>query len=500
MEPVVISIPRSVGNPPADDNERRLAEALHAGQARLLEMIAKGAPLKDTLDSLMLLIESQSEGLYCSVLLLDEDGIHIHPGSGPNLPPSYMAALEGYAIGPEVGSCGTAMYRKEPVIVTDLLEDPLWAPYKALVEPHGFRACWSTPILLEKNVVLGTFAMYYKEVRSPGPKELELTGVATHIAGIAIERKRREDELDRYHHHLEDLVRQRTAELTAAKEKAEEGMAALSKANQELAGALNSLSIAQEELVRSKKLAALGSLVAGIAHELNTPIGNSLMAVSTLTDHGRTLANSYAKGGGIKRSELESFIGDTNEAGEILLRNLTRAASLIDSFKQVAVDQAGSARRLFLLDEAVAEVLLSLRPALDRNGIFVQQDIPNGLQFDSYPGPLGQVLFNLVNNALVHAFDGRLTGRISVVARPKQEGWVELSVEDDGAGIPAGSLDRIFDPFFTTRLGMGGCGLGLNITHNIVSGVLGGRIGVKSEAGAGATFTLALPLVAPYGN
>jgi GAF domain-containing protein len=194
-------------------------------------MIAKGAPLKDTLDSLMLLIESQSKGLYCSVLLLDEDGIHIHPGSGPNLPPSYMAVLDGFAIGPVVGSCGTAMYRKEPVIVSDILSDPLWAPYKALIEPHGFRASWSTPIFLDKNVVLGSFAMYYKEVRNPGPKEMELIGVATHIAGIAIERKRREDELNRYQHHLEDLVRQRTSELTNAKEKAEEGMVALGKVN-----------------------------------------------------------------------------------------------------------------------------------------------------------------------------------------------------------------------------------------------------------------------------
>jgi signal transduction histidine kinase len=277
-------------------------------------------------------------------------------------------------------------------------------------------------------------------------------------------------------------------------------MVALGKANQELASALNTLSIAQEELVRSKKLAALGSLVAGIAHELNTPIGNSLMAVSTLVDHGRTLTANYARGGGIKRSELEEFIGNTNEAGTILLRNLNRAASLIDSFKQVAVDQTNSARRVFLLDDAVMEALLSLRPTLERNGVVVQQEIPTGIQLDSYPGPLGQVLVNLVNNAVVHAFEGRLAGKITIVARSQADEWIELSVADDGVGIPPENLERIFDPFFTTKLGAGGCGLGLNVTHNIVSGVLGGHIRVESESGSGAIFMLTLPKVAPHGN
>lgn len=179
------------------------AETLHAGQSRLLELIARGAPLPEILDSLLLLIESQSQGLYCSVLLLDEDGIHIRGGAGPNMPASYMAALNGYPIGPDVGSCGTAMYRKETVVVTDLLSDPLWAPYKHLVEPHGFRASWSKPIFLSRDVVLG------------------LMDVATHIAGIAIERAQRERELVRHRFHLEGLVAERTAELTAAKAQAE---------------------------------------------------------------------------------------------------------------------------------------------------------------------------------------------------------------------------------------------------------------------------------------
>lgn len=187
--------------------------SFYVGQGQLLEMIARGAPLAETLTRLALLIEDQSPGLYCSVLLLDEDGVHVRPGVGPRLPPPYLQALDGYPIGPDVGSCGSAMARKETVIVTDICTDPRWAPYKGLIESDGFRACWSTPIFSAEQRVLGSFAMYYKEVRSPGKEELELLAAATQLAGIAIGRQRKQDELQRYQSQLETLVEQRTAEL-----------------------------------------------------------------------------------------------------------------------------------------------------------------------------------------------------------------------------------------------------------------------------------------------
>ncbi len=467
------------------------AESLHAGQSRVLELIAKGVRLQEVLESLMLLIESQSEGLYCSVLLLDEDGIHIHPGAGPNLPASYMAALEGYPIGPVVGSCGTAMYRKEAVIVTDLLNDPLWAPYKGLVEPHGFRACWSTPIFLNPEVVLGSFAMYYKEVRSPGPHELGLMGVATHIAGIAIERTRRERELERHRFHLEELVSARTAELSAAKERAEAINLALSVANQDLASALNTLSATQEELVRRDKLAALGALVAGVAHELNTPIGNSLVAASTLADRAHAFSGLYAKG--LTRSTVEAFIADATTASDLLLRSLQRAAGLVDSFKHVAVEQTSAQRCRF----ALADSLKGIEAACRKPGFTIHSRVPGHIRIDGYPGPLTDVLVNLVNNAFVHGYAGRDAGEVFITAEPAAAGWIELSVTDHGNGIEAAHLKKIFDPFFTTKLGIGSSGLGLYITHNIVTGILGGRLQVSSTPGRGSTFTVSLPAVAP---
>jgi signal transduction histidine kinase len=260
---------------------------------------------------------------------------------------------------------------------------------------------------------------------------------------------------------------------------------------------LEALNLAHEELVNSEKLAALGALVAGISHELNTPIGNSLMVASTLSDQTSTLLDSYRGNKGIKRSSLESYINDVDKAGDILVRNLHRAADLVNSFKQVAIDQTSSQRRSFSLEEITSEILLTLWPMIRKSPYTVEQSIPADITFDSYPGPLGQVLSNLINNALLHGFEGRDQGLVVIAAHSSAEGWVELTVQDDGVGIPSANLNRIFDPFFTTKLGAGGSGLGLNITHNIVSGILGGRVRVQSAVGTGTTFTLTLPLVAP---
>jgi PAS domain S-box-containing protein len=296
-----------------------------------------------------------------------------------------------------------------------------------------------------------------------------------------------------YKHDIENEIRELNANL---EQRVIERTDELQRANLELATTLQTLNIAQEELVRSEKLAALGSIVAGVAHELNTPIGNSLMVASTLADQARAFGAAY-EANGLKRSTLEAFIRDTDHAGDILVRNLHRAANLVTSFKQVAVDQTSSQRREFQVAEAVSEIMLTLWPTLRKTSFTVRQDIPEALRMDSYPGPLGQVITNLVNNALLHGFDGRQSGTVEISAEAAGEGWIEIAVADDGVGIPAANLNRIFDPFFTTKLGAGGSGLGLNITHNIVTGILGGRIRVHSDPGMGTTFVIALPMIAP---
>ena len=471
-----------------DLTEHNLAEAMRSGQSALLEMVAKGAPLTPTLNQLLLLIEGQSRGVYCSIMLLDDDGCHMHSAAGPSLPSEYMALLEGVEIGPGVGSCGTAMFRREQVVVSDIMQDPLWAPYRELAAPFGLRACWSRPIFGQEGNVLGSFAMYYHEVRSPDAHEQGLIDTATDLAGIAIGRMRHERELQRHRAHLEELVAERTAALTQAKEQSEQ-------VNRELAAALENLSITQEELVRRDKLAALGALVAGIAHELNTPIGNGLVVATTMAERTRELQASFLDG--LRRSELGAYLAQASEADAIMLRNLQRAADLVSSFKQIAVDRASSQRRHFLLRQFVAELMLPLSTPLKAASLTLTQDVPEDLAMDSYPGPLGQVLGNLLENCLRHAFDGRSGGSIAVSARASDDGQgIVLSVADTGVGIAADDLVHVYDPFFTTKLGSGGSGLGLHVAHNIVTGVLGGHIDASSSP-AGTTFTLLLPAVAP---
>lgn len=270
---------------------------------------------------------------------------------------------------------------------------------------------------------------------------------------------------------------------------------ALADANTELEKTLERLKRTLEELVHSEKLAALGSLVAGIAHELNTPIGNSLMVASTLRDTNRAFRDEL--NGGLRRSRLDAHITESETAGDILMRNLSRAAELISSFKQVAVDQTSSQRRTFDLGAVVSEIIVTMHPVFRKTPFLIDNLTPAGIRLDSYPGPFGQVLANLLNNTILHAFEGRTAGKITLSVEQEDAEHILFRCQDDGVGISPENLRRIFDPFFTTKLGRDGSGLGLNIVHNIVTGILGGEIRVDSTLGSGSCFTVRLPLQAP---
>jgi signal transduction histidine kinase len=270
--------------------------------------------------------------------------------------------------------------------------------------------------------------------------------------------------------------------------------ARVTERTRELTLAMEQLTAAQDELVRTEKMSALGALVAGIAHELNTPIGNSLTVASTLQDHTNAFARDVTRG--LTRTRLDEFVSSTAQGTGILMRSLHQAAELVSSFKQVAVDQTSLNRRKFKLRETVSEILLTLGPALRKTPHHVENDIPDDITLDSYPGPLGQIVTNLVNNALLHAFEGRPSGIIRLGAALLGNGYVQMTVSDNGCGIPASHLAKVFDPFFTTKLGKGGSGLGLNIAYNLADTTLGGSIRVDSVQGQGARFTLNLPVYA----
>ncbi|WP_341678388.1 PAS domain-containing sensor histidine kinase [Niveibacterium sp. SC-1] len=297
--------------------------------------------------------------------------------------------------------------------------------------------------------------------------------LALHIMIDVTERVRVAQELAELNRTLEARVTERTHEL------------------QDMLGQLHRT---RDELIQSEKLAALGGLVAGVAHEMNTPIGNALLVASTLRDASHELARRTREG--LKRSTLDEFVREADTATDILLRNLDRAGELISSFKQIAVDQTSSQRRNFHLDELANEIIVTLQPSFRKTPFTVANRVPAGLAFDSFPGPLGQVLTNLVNNAVLHGFEHRAQGSVEIRARGLDAELVEIEVADDGQGIPAEHLRKIFDPFFTTKRGNQGSGLGLHIVHNIVTGLLGGQVSVDSGP-QGTTMRIVLPRRAP---
>ncbi len=256
------------------------------------------------------------------------------------------------------------------------------------------------------------------------------------------------------------------------------------------------LAQAQKILVSQDKLAALGSLVAGVAHELNTPIGNSMLTASTLQEETQRF-QVQLESNHLKRSDLQHFTQGLSEACELLMRNLHNASELVTSFKQVSADQTSQQRRQFHLAQTAQEVARTLQNSILKQGHHLTLTIPKDIVLDSYPGPLGQILTNLINNAMLHGFSGRSAGQMTICARMLSLSQVELLFTDDGAGIPAADLRRIFDPFFTTKLGQGGSGLGLSIVHNLVTTIMGGSIEVSSTPGHGTRFCLRLPLQAP---
>ena len=377
------------------------------------------------------------------------------------------------------------------------------APLLQAKQAEVWRTVWRSGLTLTLSLVLMTWVLQRYVLRpmteltaaaealAAGRLEQPLrVGGADEIArvGVAMERMRQAllsafEALRQHNVNLEETVTQRTAELTAS--------------NAELSEALETLQTAQRELVESEKLASLGRLVAGVAHELNTPLGNALTVVSTLDDRYKQLEAMLAGGVQMRRSTLEELARDTRRAQDILQRNVQKAADLVRDFKQVAIDQTADLRRDFDLRKVVEDVLVMVEPSFKYTPFVIETNLCHGLLMNSYPGALGQVLTNLLMNALLHGFDGAERGRVTVRCTRVNETEAELSVEDDGRGMDEAVRRRIFDPFFTTKLGTGGSGLGMHIVHSIVTNVLGGQIEVRSTPGQGTQMLMRLPLVAP---
>jgi len=289
-------------------------------------------------------------------------------------------------------------------------------------------------------------------------------------------------ELKLLNENLESRVERRTAELASV--------------NNQLSQTLDSLKQAQIELVRAGELAALSKLVAGVAHELNTPIGNALTIATSLSHESRQIKSRQIEER-LRRSELKSFLNTTEEVTATLERNLVRAADFIGQFKQLAIDQVNEDRRRFRLKDLVSDVSLAMSPLLRETPYILIQEVDRSIEMDSYPDAISQILTTFVSNALTHAFAGRSQGKMIIRTLDGGDDGLILSFADDGNGIEADIVEHVFKPFFTTKFGQGRSGLGLYIAYNQVRNLLGGHLKFSSEIGLGTCFQLTLPRFAP---
>ncbi|MEH2105471.1 trifunctional serine/threonine-protein kinase/ATP-binding protein/sensor histidine kinase [Nostoc sp.] len=313
-------------------------------------------------------------------------------------------------------------------------------------------------VYLENNLITGAFT----------PERMEVLNLLSSQAAISIENAT-----------LYNTLEQKVAERT-----------------QELSQAVEDLKSTQKQLVESEKMAALGGLVAGVAHEINTPVGTSITVASTLADETRSFITAVEQGQ-LKRSVLNNYLEIAKESTDLILRNLNRAGELVQSFKQVAVDQTSLEQRTFVVKQYLEEIVTSLNPKIKRASHTLTVTGDETVRIDSYPGALAQIITNLVMNSLTHAYQLHESGQLRI--QVKQEGErIVIQYSDDGCGIPQENLNKIFEPFFTTARQKGGSGLGLHITYNLVTQKLQGTIDVYSEVEKGTIFTVTLPLSTNY--
>jgi signal transduction histidine kinase len=291
--------------------------------------------------------------------------------------------------------------------------------------------------------------------------------------------KQAEDQHRKLNASLEEMVSQRTI--------------ALKDANQELIQTLEKLHQFQRQIVQNEKMASLGDMVAGVAHEVNTPIGLGVTASTMMLDRLAVIKKDF-ENKTLKASAMQRFMDESNENLNIIYRNLNRAAELISSFKQVAVDQSSETSRTFCFAQLVNEILLSLQPRLKKLKHNINLDCDPTLSVETKAGPINQILINLIMNSVIHGFEGIEQGQIDICAELVTTNKLKLVYRDNGKGIPQDIRKRIFDPFVTTKRGQGGSGLGMHLVYNLVTQALNGSISITSEEGEGVEFVIVFPV------
>ncbi|MBL4882370.1 MAG: GAF domain-containing sensor histidine kinase [Oleispira sp.] len=450
------------------------ASSLESGRAEILRRVAHGDPLSDILNLLCAKAEDYNPDMMCSVLSLNEEDSTLHPIASVSLPKDYCAALDGVTIGLGVGSCGTAAFQKQRVVVEDINTHPYWAQYKALALGAGLQACWSEPIIGKAGKVFGTFAMYYALPRSPLDEDIQFIETHANLAAIVFENDLARKKLITANELLNQTIDQRNQQLM--------------QTNEELSNVLVQQALDNSHSLKAEKLSMTKKLLSGFAHEINTPVGIATTAITFTQDMINQFISDIENNRLNKKDALHNF-REMNDSVQLTERNLKKTADLIVKFKEIDICFGDSSKSQFLISEFLKDFKESMQPKLG----------PYSLEFEAKSeaychskSALWQVLSQLVDNSIEHGFKNSKSGSIGIhVSQNKKE--LIINYQDNGIGISEEERISVFEPFFSTQRSSGKVGLGLNIINNTVTNTYHGQIRLV-DSPVGARYEIRFPL------
>jgi signal transduction histidine kinase len=457
---------------------------LDDARALAMEKVLNGGVLDPSLKMITTSLSEVLGSCHCQTILFDsKKQIFRALNKTSTQHPSLVAKIIEQVLNPSQEKAGKSIRQGKNVFYPDIYDSSTWKSIYIEAKEIGIVGSWIIPILSANGSLKGVFVTLFKTLRRPDEHELRLLQRAGDSVAALISHCK----------HKAKTLQEKVAvqqDYLAQKAIAEESNSLLKKA-------IEQRSEVQGQLLELENMAALGTMMSSLTHEINTPIGVSLTAASFLSDMQEDCIDKL-QNEQLKRSELVAYLKESVEAAQIIERNMLRAVGLIKTFKRLSVDQDSQDTRTFNLCDYVYEVLLSLKPRLKHTPHKFCIDIPTDLDITSNPGALSQLLINLIMNSTHHAFSDGVEGKITIKAGVEANAFngqnLILSYKDNGVGMNKQTIENMYKPFFSLARETDGCGLGMHICNNIVMKVLRGAIDCRSELGKGVEFTIIFPV------